>query len=826
MSRALTMNGQQVPAYANPAELFDSYLALAGHTRSIAMAAIRTRSLAARSILAHAATRDLSLDQLVAAARDGATHLRSSDSVNGWALAHLARTVALQDILPDDRSNGVALYELTLRLFGTDRISRYHQGLHAQLVFHSGDHRRAAALLDIYRRMSDEVRAYLELDLSNPFTSTEKKDSGRWLSRFRQLLPEPAPALTADEDALPFERLTCADRKTDGDERISVVVTAFKPGPGLATAVRSLIGQSWTNLEILIVDDGSPPDYDPVLKACLDLDDRVRLVKQAVNAGTYAARNAGLDATSGSFVTFQDSDDWSHPRRLEQQVKPLLRDPSIVATVSDGLRVTDNLIVTHTPGRDPYAVVPSSLMLRKSAVLQRVGYFDTARREADSEYLGRIQAAFGAEALERLRAIYSLIRFTPNSLSRTDIRAGWMHPARLAYKSAYHLWHQQIANGEAEPYVPRDPVVRPFAAPSYIRGGATSGRRPDVVFVGDWRRSAGVQRSMVDEIDALTRQGTRVGVLHVESFRFLPERHVPLCRPVQELINTGKVVQVFGLEEVDTNLVIVASPSVLQFAPSEPSRISTKRLVIRTSRAPFGRDGTDYYYVPRECARVAKEIFSVDPMWCPQGSTTRKHIEAELTPSELLPFDLSGTIDIAKLRVDRARVRSDLPIIGTHFTNSRGTLPADPETLLQVYPDSTAVEVRMMGETGTLPEVLGAHHLPANWLVYDFDEVSVRSFLNQIDFFPHFPPPSAAEAFSRPALEALASGCVVILPHRLSLIFGDAALYCDPPEVWETVQRYYSHRELYVEQCRRARQWVRRNYSEDVYVKLVSDLIG
>ena len=70
-----------------------------------------------------------------------------------------------------------------------------------------------------------------------------------------------------------------------------------------------------------------------------------------------------------------------------------------------------------------------------------------------------------------------------------------------------------------------------------------------------------------------------------------------------------------------------------------------------------------------------------------------------------------------------------------------------------------------MGGAKSAQALLAKPELPANWLVYDYDEVSVRSFLFQIDFYVYFPHPRMIEAFGRAILEALASGCVVILPH-------------------------------------------------------------
>ena len=74
---------------------------------------------------------------------------------------------------------------------------------------------------------------------------------------------------------------------------------------------------------------------------------------------------------------------------------------------------------------------------------------------------------------------------------------------------------------------------------------------------------------------------------------------------------------------------------------------------------------------------------------------------------------------------------------------------------------------------------------PRTWLVYAAADIAPRPFLHQLDFYLHFPHPQAAETLSRPALEAAAVGCVVVLPERSAALYGDAAVYCAPDGVPE-----------------------------------------
>src|SRR5699024_4125526 len=107
-----------------------------------------------------------------------------------------------------------------------------------------------------------------------------------------------------DNDSVPLlDRLTVAEPKRVEGPLISVIMPTFSPGPGIRTAIRSLLDQSWTNLEIIIVNDASPAEHRSIFDELEQLDNRITVVHQAQNAGAYVARNAGLKIATGDFIT-------------------------------------------------------------------------------------------------------------------------------------------------------------------------------------------------------------------------------------------------------------------------------------------------------------------------------------------------------------------------------------------------------------------------------------------------------------------------------------------------------------------------------------------
>ncbi|AGL20398.1 glycosyltransferase family A protein [Actinoplanes sp. N902-109] len=813
-----------------PGGLLDDYLKIARYhvQRAMPATAVRLRSLEMRRLIAYTALRGTGAtyeDLLTAARTHDVAWLRGiQGGLRPSVVAGLAQVLALQDMLPTDRTDGLALYELLRAGLGPDGVPGSHQGLHAELAFTWRGPEAARELLAAYRSMSPAVRADLEIDVANPFV--QPGEVAPWLAAFQRLLPKPRPALQ-DNELPPFDRLTVAAPAAPVREPqlVSVIVTAFHPGEGLITAVRSILDQSWCNTEIIIVDDASPPEFDEVLQRAVGLGPRIRLVKQPVNQGTYAARNAGLDAAEGEFAAFQDSDDWSHPRRLERQVRPMLANSRVVATTSDGLGVTDELVLTR-PAVRRGRFNPSSLLFRRAQVMARIGYFDQVRKAADSEYIGRMRAVYGERAVRHLDTEpLALIRLSQGSLSRSEIRAYWMHPARVAYSSAYQHWHGRIATRDAKPYLPRAGGERPFAAPDHLRYARSEvPPRPeyDVVLAADWRFLQGPQLAAVEELQALTDRGLRVAVLHIESLRPMARRRFPLCEPVQSLVNAGRVVQLLPGDAAETALLIVRQAAVLQFAEGEEYLLRPRQMLVVADQAPARRDGLDNRYDVGDCTSIADRLFGVEPLWCPQDPEIRAVLRAYRPAVELTPYDLPAVIGTERWATTRTGASPDLPVVGTDLCD-QGVWPRDTREALHVYAGLRAADVRLRMPDWPRTDVVLTG--PRDHLVYEATDLDLRTFLHQLDFYLHFPNPEAVETYSRPALEAAGQGCVVITEERHAAVFGDAAVYCAPAEVAGLIRRYTADRVLFAEQSRRARAVVTKAHHPQLYVDRIAGLV-
>lgn len=735
-------------------------------------------------------------------------------------LAALAQVLATQDAEPEDQARALCAFEHLHRL-DPSVLTRRQQQTHLDLLVRGGWRARGLEVVES-STLPEALRARHRADLHNPHLwPAEHLDPARWMDLLVDVVPaELGPLSVLPGAPTPFDGLWAPSTSAPVSRGlVSVVMAVHEPGPHLFRALSSVLRQSHRDLEVLVVDDASGPGYDEVLERVRGLDERVTVLRMATNSGPYRCRNYALGLARGDYVTFHDDDDWAHPDRLARQVAALEADDGAVATLSRCLRASEDLGLVRVGYRE-LTTNTSSLMFRRRPVLARVGFFDSVRKGGDTEFVRRLAAAFGDAAVVELPLVLAVVRVGLSSLSSADFRPGWSHRGRWAYKMLYARWHQSVREGLASPLrtdlLGRD---RTYPVPRALTGSAFEPRHYDVVVVGDWRAHGGPQKSMLAEIDALVGAGRRVAVAHLEAFRFMTVDDRPLCDPLLRLVERGVVDLVLLDEPVQADTVTIRYPPVLQFAQRRRSGWTVQRLFVIANQAPFERDGSDHRYVPAVCSATAEAVFGRRPVWVPQGPVVREVLTGLVLDDELAGEDCPGLVDLRDWPGRSGVVPPTWPslVVGRLSRDAPNKFPVTEQELLAAYAFPQGGVVRMMGATRTVPTLLTAA-APSNWELLPVDAVEVPTFLAGLDVFVYFDNPHAREAFGRVVLEAVAAGCVVVLPERYRATFGGAAVYCEADEVASVVERLCRDPAAWAERLRTARSVLVERFTGDAFL--------
>ena len=109
---------------------------------------------------------------------------------------------------------------------------------------------------------------------------------------------------------------------------VSVIIPIYKVEKYLAECIDSVINQTYHNIEIILVDDGSPDGCGAMCDAYAAQDERVRVIHRP-NGGLSAARNSGVDIATGEFITFLDGDDWMYRGTIEGYMQCFAKHPEL-----------------------------------------------------------------------------------------------------------------------------------------------------------------------------------------------------------------------------------------------------------------------------------------------------------------------------------------------------------------------------------------------------------------------------------------------------------------------------------------------------------------
>lgn len=795
---------------------------------------VRSRYVDGRDVLAHVVSkgrfgmeqlRDL-LDAYRAPVKRKAV-VTQALKFNGDALREMARVLYRQDLGLPDRLDAIACYELLFDTHGARAFST-----------HDVDWLLASLLaIQDFDRFHDWIGRFglaaegsvnfpfLMANAINPCSPGQQGDLEQWNRRVAGVYAQSdiPPARLGDGEGSATDRLGAAAKGMVDGPLVSVIVPIHNPGPEAEWAVRSLVQQSWKNLEIIVVDDGSSQGLD-VISRLPSLDSRISVTTLPRNRGAYSARNAGLHAARGELVTCHDGDDWAHPMRIELQARALLDSPDTVANISSLCRVDQDLIFKNRNSiSNPDFVYPAfvTLMFKRQVVCDRLGGWDPVRKAADSEFISRVRLVFGQEiSVVEPKIPLTFALLDAQSLSGSELFRGYLHPERRLYQTRYKEWHEAIAAGDESPLLPNEGPRKFFAPAAFLPDVVRS--TYDVVFVSELGFTGGNANSLLHEIRICLDAGLKVAIARARNLLFLgivAERE-PI-EPIRDLIRSGAIDEIALTTRCNARLVIVRWPACFQYLPQLDFGISAGKAVVVANHAPYETGNVRHFYdIQRVLSNVSK-AFGPSAQWAPQSAVLRALSAPHLSPTQLFDIDWVGVLaDAGGDLLERTHPVSDLPTIGRHSRDDHLKWPETRAALLDAYPVEEGFDVRIMGGVEKLlAQGLVTSEEISRWQLLAFNEVSPLEFLETIDFFVYFPHRDLVESFGRVIMEALASGAVVVVPHHFEPIFGDACVYVAPEAVKETVLGLYEDWDKFLAQSRRGQDYFRNNCTPAAYIR-------
>ena len=103
-------------------------------------------------------------------------------------------------------------------------------------------------------------------------------------------------------------------------EKVSIVVPVYNAKNYIKRCIESLVCQTYHNLEIILVDDGSSDGSEKICDEYAKEDDRIKVIHKK-NSGVSDSRNAGIEAADGDYILFVDSDDYINENTVEDNLK-------------------------------------------------------------------------------------------------------------------------------------------------------------------------------------------------------------------------------------------------------------------------------------------------------------------------------------------------------------------------------------------------------------------------------------------------------------------------------------------------------------------------
>lgn len=421
---------------------------------------------------------------------------------------------------------------------------------------------------------------------------------------------------------LSFNNLTTSPVRKHVDARVaklSVIVPAYNAAETLPAALKSILTQSWDNLEVLVVDDASSDDTWRIIESFAAADGRLKPLRHPVNLGAYGARNTGLRHASGEFVTVHDSDDWSHPEKFSVQVDHLLTTGKPLNTTM-WVRMHPNL-AAHIRYMNSACIYRNigSLMARRQDIVA-IGGWDQSRVAADDELCDRLRKLHRTDR----NTLYSGVPLTLALARKDSLTAGGptgfvtiKFGARRQYQEAYQYWHE-LESTKTKPRLVMCQQERPFPIPEICKVKRADKVCCSLLYVADFSE-LGRNSAFVADI---MKMGHRIGLK--QAWFHWPKisgTDRPIVEHMRQTFHAKIADCVVAGESIECEVVVFFDPTLLFTVPDFIPNVRAKHCILIT---PYGsgmqrgkRVAYNLGYEIDHAKAAARSIFGVEPIIAP-----------------------------------------------------------------------------------------------------------------------------------------------------------------------------------------------------------------
>lgn len=264
--------------------------------------------------------------------------------------------------------------------------------------------------------------------------------------------------------------------------KLSVIMSVYNGEKFISEAIESILDQTFTDFEFIIVDDGSTDATPKILQTFSKKDSRIKVLPQH-NQGLTKSLNRGIGIANGTYIARMDADDVSLPNRLASEISILDSNPQIKCVGTNAIIINENgksikkIIADENKIQNLYkrnCLIHGSLVFKKEALQKIGGYDEHIRFAQDYDLLLRLADTFSLQSIKIIDECLYKLRRTAQNISTKKFFRQLYYTALAQYKST--LRHSKKEYGSIHKlfiflkhYLYVFIVIYKFGAPKLLR---------------------------------------------------------------------------------------------------------------------------------------------------------------------------------------------------------------------------------------------------------------------------------------------------------------------------------------------------------------------